>query len=38
MEQEMENTTNKNAKGSRTSRVSGETLKARLKNGEIPNN
>lgn len=33
----MEENTINNSKGKRTTRVSGETLKNRLKNGEIPN-
>lgn len=37
MEEQRENLTNKNAKGSRNTRVGGETLKTKLKNGEIPN-
>jgi len=37
MEEQKEEYTNKNAKGSRTTRVSGDQLKAKLKSGEIPN-
>jgi hypothetical protein len=37
IEEQKEQINNKNAKGSRTTRVSGDQLKARLKSGEIPN-
>ena len=37
IEEEKEKYTNKNAKGSRTSIVSGDALKSKLKSGEIPN-
>ena len=37
MEEQREKATKKNAKGERTTRVSGETLKSQLKNGKIPN-
>lgn len=36
-EEQRENMKNKNAKGTRTTRVGGETLKSRIQNGEIPN-
>lgn len=35
--EQMDEAKNKNARGSRTTRVSGEQLKSRLKSGEIPN-
>ncbi len=37
IEEEKEKYTNKNSKGSRTTKVSGDQLKAKLKSGEIPN-
>jgi hypothetical protein len=37
IEEEKEKYTNNNAKGSRTTKVSGDQLKAKLKSGEIPN-
>lgn len=37
IEEQKEQYTNKNAKGSRTTKVSGDQLKAKLKSGEIPN-
>lgn len=37
MEEQANKMQNKNAKGTRNTRVSGDTLKSRLKNGEIPN-
>lgn len=37
IEEEQAKYTNKNAKGSRTTKVSGDQLKAKLKSGEIPN-
>ena len=37
IEEQKEQMTNKNAKGSRTTRVSGSALKAKLKSGIIPN-
>ena len=37
-EQMRQKNQNKNAKGSRSTRVSGEALKSRLKNGDIPIN
>jgi len=37
IEEEKEKYANKNAKGSRTTKVSGDQLKAKLKSGEIPN-
>lgn len=36
MEEQMQSARNKNAKGTRTSRIGGEQLKSKLKNGEIP--
>jgi len=37
IEEQKEDYTNKNAKGSRTTRVSGDQLKSKLKSGQIPN-
>lgn len=37
IEEQREAMMNKNAKGTRTTRVGGETLKNRIKNGEMPN-
>ena len=37
IEEQKEEMNNKGAKGSRTTKVSGDQLKARLKSGEIPN-
>lgn len=37
IEEQKEQINNKNAKGSRTTRVSGDALKQRLKSGQIPN-
>jgi hypothetical protein len=38
MEKAREQQTNKNSKGSRTTKVSGEALKNRIKSGELPLN
>jgi hypothetical protein len=37
MEEQIQNAKNKNAKGSRTTRIGGEQLKSKLKTGQIPN-
>jgi hypothetical protein len=37
IEEQKEQIINKNAKGSRTTRVSSDQLKAKIKSGEIPN-
>lgn len=37
MEEQRDSAKNSNARGSRTTRVSGEQLKSQLKNGQIPN-
>ena len=37
IEEHKDDYVNKNAKGSRTTRVSGDQLKSKLKSGEIPN-
>lgn len=37
LEEQRENITNNNAKGSRNTRISGDSLKTQLKNGKIPN-
>ena len=37
IEEQKETINNKGAKGSRTSRVTGDQLKAKMKSGEIPN-
>ena len=37
IEEEKEKNVNKNSKGSRTTKVSGDQVKSKLKSGEIPN-
>jgi len=37
MEEQIEESKNKNARGTRSSRIGGEQLKSKLKSGQIPN-